>query len=372
VNPTSWPYPFNSETLRKYEPHHDHELEWVEDRSKRYLLAKGGEGGGKTVAGIVRVLDRLKAGCHGIMVSPDFEHFKKSLWPEFRRWCPWEFVTSKQRYRKRLDWEPGRPFQLVFTTGGVIYCGGIKENDVMSWEGPNVNFAHFDEPRRHNTPAALKVLDGRVRIPMGGYKPQIWLTTTPRKHWLYNYFGPWDNIGTDPLQSFKDDTHVITLLTSDNEINLEPGFVAKRRQSLTEAEARVLLDAEWEDIESTDSFLPSITLWDLCLDKSIRINKHSPMVVAIDAPEGSNLYGHASSFGMVGCTRHSGSGDVISIPFVRKWDVPKNDVVPTEISPGLAFAPSTKSFIVTIPRDFSRPARPALITKRIFWFSFRI
>ncbi|GAF96141.1 unnamed protein product, partial [marine sediment metagenome] len=219
------------------------------------------------------------------------------------------------------------PFQLVFTTGAVVYCGGMKENEVMSWEGPNVNWAHFDEPRRHKTAAALKVLDGRVRIPMGGYMPQLWLTTTPRKHWLFEFFGPWEGGDPDPRAAFKADSLVVTLLTLDNEENLEPGFVAKRRQSLTEAEARVLLEAEWEDIEDTQHFLPSMTLWDLCQAEIPALTKNEPMVVALDAPEGTNESGQASSFGMVGVTRDPRNHDSVAVRFVGEWKAPQGGIL---------------------------------------------
>jgi hypothetical protein len=318
---------YNRKTQRHYYPHHLPEWQFIIDQVHRYLLAKGGEGGGKSVAGIIRDLERIKSGAHGILVSPDFEHFKKSLWPEFRRWCPWNRVVEKQRYRQYFDWEPGRPFQLAFDTGALVYCGGIKETDVMSWEGPNVNWAHFDEPRRHKTAAALKVIDGRVRIPMGGFMPQIWLTTTPRKHWLYQYYGPWEGEGADPYADFKADAFIVTLLTIDNEENLEPGFVQKRRQSLTEAEARVLLEAEWEDIEDTEHFLPSMSLWDLCQEPLPPLTKQEPMVIALDAPEGTNESGSASSFGMVGVTRHPQRHNDVAVRFVQKWDVPPRGIL---------------------------------------------
>ena len=266
ARPRPWPkFYINSETKREYKPHHQEEADWITDVDHRYLLAKGGEGGGKSVAGIIRDLNRIKHGAHGIMVSPDFEHFKKSLWPEFRRWCPWDLVVPQQRYRSSFDWEPSKPFQLAFTTKSIVYCGGMKETEVMGWEGPNVNWAHFDEPRRHKTPAALKVLDGRVRIVVNDLPPQIWYTTTPRKHWLFEYFGPLimeDDKENDPRADFKNDALIMTLLTADNEMNLSPGFVQQRRQTLTEAEARVLLEAEWEDIEDSDRFLPSMVWWD--------------------------------------------------------------------------------------------------------------
>jgi len=323
-----WPLDYlhyqNRETKKFYKPHHDPELEFITDKEHRYLLAKGGEGGGKSVAGIIRDLERIKAGASGIMGSPDFEHFKKSLWPEFRRWCPWEYVVPAQQYRQHFSWEPGRPFQLAFITGAVVYCGGMKESDIMAWEGPNVNWAHFDEGRRHKTPAAIKVLDGRVRIPVdhpehGHYPPQLWLTTTPRKHWLYEFFGPWEGEGIDPKAEFKAHALVVTLLTRDNEDNLEPGFVDKRRLSLTEAEARVLLEAEWEDIEDTQRFLPSMTLWDLCEEMLAPLGIKDPMVVAMDAAIGG--VGLTSSFGMLGVTRHPKNHDDVAVRYVRKWSV---------------------------------------------------
>lgn len=325
---SNWPQEYtNSETGKTYKPHHDAENAWVTDTSKRYLLAKGGEGGGKSVAGIIRDLERIKAGCHGIMVSPDFEHFKRSLWPEFRRWCPWEFVVEKQQYRQSPDWEPGRPFQLAFITGAIVYCGGMKESDIEAWEGPNVNWAHFDEPRRHKTARALKVLDGRVRIPMGGYMPQMWLTSTPRMNWLFKFFGPWRGKGVDPRAAFKEDSHVVTLLTKDNEENLEPGFTQKRAQTLTAAEVRVYLEAEWEDVDETQQFLPSMTLWDLCDTGLPPLTANEPMILALDAPEGTNESGNASSFGMVGVTRHPDNHQDVAVRFVREWKAPQGGIL---------------------------------------------
>ena len=252
-------------------------------------------------------------------MSPDFEHFKKSLWPEFRRWCPWERVVPQQRYRSSFDWEPGKPFQLAFDSGAIVYCGGMKETEVMSWEGPNVNWAHFDEPRRHKTPAALKVLDGRVRIPVKDFPPQIWYTTTPRKHWLFEFFGPL--VENDPRADFKNDALVMTLLTIDNEMNLSPDFVRQRRQTLTEAEARVLLEAEWEDIEDSDRFLPSMVWWDNLKAAFPALTKREPMVVAVDAAVG-RITGYSDCFGIVGVTRHTDPEyrkNQVFVRYVRKW-----------------------------------------------------
>lgn len=322
----------NKERNRKYEAHHKQEWEWVNDREKRYLAALGGEGGGKTVAGIVRDLEKIGKGCSGIMVSPDMPHFKRSLWPEFRRWCPWEGVVDSQRHRESVEWEPTGPFSLVFKTGAVVLCGGIE--NPFSWEGPNMNWAHLDEPRKIPDAQALKVLDGRIRM-LGphGEIPQLWLTTTPRMNWLYQYFGPIKP--NDPFLAFKRDSRTIVLLTIDNEKagNLQPGYTSKRAQSLTGKEARVLLEAAWEDLDEEDRFLPSMALWDACFDPDLPpLTKNEPIILALDA--GVTM----SNWGILGVTRHPKIHDDPAIRLVAKWVQPsdgsKIDFVGTPDFPG--------------------------------------
>lgn len=281
----------NRETGRPYTPHHEDERRFVYSDTPRRALAKGGEGGGKSVAGVIKTLERLRRGMHGMMGSPDFEHFKKSLWPEFRRWCPWQHVTMRHQYKAAADWEPSKPFTLAFENGATLLCGGFDEPG--SWEGPNVHFGHFDEARRHKTPAMLKVLDGRCRLTgPHGEPPQNFYTTTPRKHWLYEYFGPWeDDEAVDPLADFKRQILVIDLLTSDNAENLAAGYVEDRRESLSESEARVLLEAAWEDVDDVDRFLASMELWDACRDLSLPpLGPHEPCILAMDAGEKSDAF----------------------------------------------------------------------------------
>lgn len=304
----------NRETSRPYTPHHAAERQFVHSDTPRRALAKGGEGGGKSVAGVIKDLERLRRGMHGIMGSPDFEHFKRSLWPEFRRWCPWQYVTARHQYKAAVDWEPSKPFALTFENGATLYCGGF--DDPSSWEGPNVHFAHFDEARRHKTSAMLKVLDGRVRLPgPHGEPPQLFLTTTPRKHWLYEYFGPLEE--DDPFADFKRAILVIDLLTADNAANLADGYVAERRQSLTEAEARVLLEAAWEDADDVDRFLASIALWDACRDEGLPpLDRHTPCVLAMDAGESSDTF----ATGLI--ARHPAAPELLAIHQPRAY-VPK-------------------------------------------------
>lgn len=314
---SGWPETYvNSETGKQYEPHHEDECGFVESDSPRYCLAKGGEGGGKSVAGIVKNLERLRRGMSGIMGSSDLQHFKKSLWPEFRRWCPPQAVIESQRYRLRSSWEPSQMFTLTTISGAQLICGGF--DDPSGWEGPNVSFAHWDEARRHKTAAMLKVLDGRVRIPgPNGEPPQLYLTTTPRKHWLFDYFGP--ETEDDPFSSFKSNALVITLLTVDNEPNLSPGFAEQRAQTLTEAEKRVLLLAQWEDIDDVERFLPSITLWDACQVVLPALDRRTPLILAADAAVSGD------TFGLIGISRHPSIQGAVAVREVRAWEPKKGE-----------------------------------------------
>jgi hypothetical protein len=280
-------------------------------------LIKGGEGSGKSAAGVVKALERLRRGMNGIMVSPDLPHFKRSLWPEFKRWCPWQHVIPEQQYRGKASWEPSEPFTLTFKNGAQVICGGIEAPD--SWEGPNVSWAHFDEARRHKTPAALKVLSGRVRIQGSeGEQPQLWLTTTPKKHWLFDYFGPVKSPDEAPdgdaLADFKQSSLCITLSTQDNEVNTFAGFADQRGFGLTPAEKRVLLDAEWEDIAETDRFLASMTWWDGCVDKELPpFDPRRGMVLGVDGAK------HKDCFAVVGAQRHPTRRDDVVIRYSRVW-----------------------------------------------------
>jgi hypothetical protein len=302
----------NASTRKAYKPHHEDERRFVYSDTPRHMLAKGGEGAGKSVAGVIKTLERLRRGMSGIMVSPDFEHFKKSLWKEFRRWCPWEQVIPEQQYRARVGWEPSKPFTLTFANGAELLCGGIEEPG--AWEGPNVHFAYFDEARRHKSADALKVLAGRIRLTgPEGEPPQLYLTTTPRKHWLFEYFGPLTE--GDSLELFKRDSLTVTLRLSDNAENLSQDYEAQRRTVLTEAEARVLVDAEWEDIDEVDRFLPFMVLWDALEDKSLpHFDARTPTILACDGAVSGD------TFGLIGISRHSSKPDVLVPRIIRAWN----------------------------------------------------
>lgn len=257
--------------------------------------------------------------------SPDLEHFKKSLWPEFRNWCPWHLVVPKQQYRKDPAWEPSQSFTLVFrnemgSTSRLI-CGGFKESEIISWEGPNVSFVHFDEARRHRQPGAIKVFDGRCRIEgPKGEQPQVYFTTTPRKHWLFDYFGPVKD--NDPLEDFKKRAFVATVSVYLNRENLSAGYIEDRALSLTEQEKRILMEAEWEDESDVEKFI-KIIWWDNCKEELPPLTKHEPLVIALDAAEGTET-GISDFFALSACSRHPADKDNVAVRYTQTWQAPKN------------------------------------------------
>lgn len=312
---------FNRKEENYYEPHHDEERLVVYADTPRYVLIKGGEGSGKSVAGIIKVLNRLRRGCDGIMVSPDLPHFRKSIWTEFQCWCPDNVVYKEEQYKLSPTWKPSQGFELHFHnevgTISTLYCGGI--DDPTGWHGPNVNFAELDEAHRHPDAEALKTIDGRLRIMgPGNIPPQVWITSTPKKNWLYDYFGDVDTRKysfNDPLKKFKDKAALITLKTKDNEKYTSAGYAEDRRLTLSEREARVLLDAEWEDMQDSKPFLPNMFIWDKCNDQDAPDPSiHNPLLVALDAGVKHD------SFGLIAVSAHPLKPGSLLIQAAHAWN----------------------------------------------------
>jgi len=313
---TVWPNEYrNSETGKVYQPHKDEEAFFVFNDSPKWALLKGGEGAGKSVAGICKTLGRLRRGMSGIMASPNLPHFKKSLWREFRLWCPRDALIPSHRHRLSKDWQPHEAFELVFTNGATLLCGGM--DNPASWEGPNVHFGHLDEGR-HATAEALKVLDGRIRLAgPNGALAQGWITTTPKKNYLFEYFGPIQD--NDKFADFKNNILVVTLPVELNRANLSDGYIETRRHSLTESEARVRMDAEWEDETDTEKFV-NIFWWDACYEPLPPLTRNEPGIIALDASKGSeNPSMLADTFAVILVTRHPSRRDDVAVRYCGIW-----------------------------------------------------
>jgi hypothetical protein len=352
-----WPKAFvNRDTNRVYTPHSTEEHNFVYNDYPRRGLLRGGEGSGKSTAGIIKALNRTRRSMVGLMCSPNLPHFQRSLWKEFQRWCPWDCVIPAHRRMGDLSWSPVRPFDIVFDNNSYIHMVGVK--NAGSLEGPNLNWVHFDEARHYPDKSAITVLEGRIRIPgPNSEPPQMWYTTTPRMNWLFDYFGPVQcrcktcsmefkgedgieiqageplkctNCGSldidiqDDNYSFKLDSTVVRLSTKMNEPNLMKDFARVRGDPLTDSEKDVLLEGLWGQIEEGQPFLPSILWWDRCKEDLPPLDlRRDQIVIALDAATGGD-YSTSDCFAIVGVSRHPDplrADDSVAVRFLHTWQV---------------------------------------------------
>jgi len=198
----------------------------------RFSLFVGGRGSGKSAAGAQKALHKIMEGQSGAIYNPDFENFKVSTWPEFKDWIPWQHIVPAHQYRAKEEYDPSRPFSLVFNNGARVYCKGLK--DPGSARGPNINWLWYDEAGRDHDGMSWKVAIASVRI---GTNPQAWCTATGRgkSHWMYEFFVeqnfPPDIQGVidDLLKDYPDDINLIDWFKGsieDNKDNLDPFFYA--------------------------------------------------------------------------------------------------------------------------------------------------
>lgn len=195
----------------------------------RFSALWGPRGCGKSGGGAQKVLKKLSEGESGAAMNPDMENFKISTWPELKEWIPWDMVVPSQKHRRRPEWEPTKPFTMVFTNGARLYCKGLKNAD--SARGPNINFLWYDEAGRDPTGDGWKIAVSSVRV---GNNPQAFATFTPKnsEHWTTKFFVKRQipdevkemfaiAIGDDKI--LVEDFHATR---ADNKENLDPGFYA--------------------------------------------------------------------------------------------------------------------------------------------------
>lgn len=222
-----WPIDKNGYFMKDggkfYNPNETH-LQFLKSNA-RFVAIISGRGGGKTTVGAQKALQKIKEGKNGTVISPNFQHFLTSTWPELREWIPWEMVVLPQRHRKNLDWEPQKPFTMVFDNGASMVCKGLMNPD--SARGPNINWLWYDEAGRDETGLAWKIAIAGVRV---GEDPQAWITTTPRgkEHWIYKFFVK-QEIPEEVIQQFAETSNRPLIewfhcSIEDNKENLDPGF----------------------------------------------------------------------------------------------------------------------------------------------------
>jgi predicted phage terminase large subunit-like protein len=197
--------------------------------NSRFAMMYSGRGGGKSASGSQKAMKKIMLGLDGAIMNPDFENFKFSTWPEFKKWIPWGMVIPSQRGRKSDAWQPTQPFVMVFLNGARVYCKGLKDAD--SARGPNINWLWYDEAGRDMNGSAWQIATASIRV---GKNPQAWCTNTakPTFHWTYKFFIKKD-ISAESIREFgllgksmDDIVQAFHTTTNENKDNLDPGFYA--------------------------------------------------------------------------------------------------------------------------------------------------
>ena len=328
-----WPERYESRYRpgRYYEPHNDDERWFLESDEPRCSLLSGGWGSGKSCAGSIKLLERLRRGMSCIAVSPDLQHFKKSFWPIFREWCPWDQVVPKHQRFASKEWEPSSAFQIVFHNRASVYMGGIR--DATSWFGGNVSFVLFDEASRYPDDSAFTSLLGRCRIPgPNGEPPQLAITTTPEMNWLHERFGGVvgrdlvDVEEDDPFLDFKrEDAMVVRLRTEENLPNLDPDFIETQRRALGPLEFQLFMEAQWVRVDSAEKFV-SLTWWDACREQLPPLTRSETLVLAMDASKGGAT-SLPDTFAVVGVTQHPHRPGDFAVRYCGIWEPQPGELV---------------------------------------------
>ena len=115
--------------------------------------------------------------------------------------------------------------KITFINGSTLWMGSL--DDPERAEGPNIDFIHVDEARLiKKFETAWRVIQRRLRGSGGGHPVGAWVTTTP------------DNPGS-PLFNFfehpekRDIEARIYRMTLDDNIHLEPGYIAAVKRAHT-------------------------------------------------------------------------------------------------------------------------------------------
>jgi phage terminase large subunit-like protein len=218
---------FLSRDGKRYNPN-DEQAKFTACKA-RFSIFFGGRGSGKSCSGSQKAMKKIMQGQSGAVLNADFENFKYSTWPEFKKWIPWEMVVPSQRGRESDAWQPTQPFVMSFLNGVRVYCKGLKDPD--SARGPNINWLWYDESGRDETGMAWKLAIASVRV---GDNPQAWCTQTAKtpSHWSYKLFVE-KQIPEDALVAFgvmgknvDDFIQWFHSSTDENKDNLDPGFYA--------------------------------------------------------------------------------------------------------------------------------------------------
>jgi phage terminase large subunit-like protein len=149
----------------------------------------GGVGAGKSAIGALTALMMATAvapGLTGMVVCPTFRSFAQTSLIEIRKWWPGE---GRLWRLGRLDNYPAISIKTPRGNSTVLIRSAQDNNSVDEIRGPSLAWAWGDEVAVWGAGAyAYDVLIGRLRAPIEGSFPRIFLTSSPRWGWITKAF----------------------------------------------------------------------------------------------------------------------------------------------------------------------------------------
>lgn len=150
------------------------QYEFVSDTA-RFSAYIGGIGSGKTYAGAVKVLQRLRQPGYGLIAAPTY--------PMLRDSTQRTLLDLMETTPLKFDWHKSDNTITIPASGHTILCRSLDNPETM--RGPNLDYAWIDEAAMVSD-MAWRIVKGRVRA---GTNPQAWITTTPKgRNWIYQEF----------------------------------------------------------------------------------------------------------------------------------------------------------------------------------------
>lgn len=259
---------------------------WTSDKQFRAFV--GGVGSGKTHAGVMEIL-RQPAGSIGMVCAPTFTMLKDATMRTFNEIC--------EKTNALKDYRAGEMIATLINGTTVAFRSA---DDPDRLRGPNLGWFYLDEAAMM-TPDVWRIMIGRLRR----MPSRAWVTSTPRgKNWLYEAF----------LENGDENFHVIYSSSKQNKF-LPEHFVKTLEKQYNDAFAAQEIEGKFVDLESDESFLPSMHLWDNLTEDLPPLDRRTPICLALDAGVSND------NFALVGVSRHPDRdrhGDV-AVRIINTW-----------------------------------------------------
>jgi hypothetical protein len=202
------------------------------------------------------------------------------------------------------DWKAGDMTATLVNDTQVVFRSA---DDPDRLRGPNLGWFYLDEAAMM-VPKVWAIMIGRLRREPS----RAWVSSTPRgKNWLYNAF----------VENGDENFHVVYSSSRQNKF-LPTTFVDTLTKQYDGGFASQEIEGKFVDLESDESFIPSMMLWDVLQEDLPLLDNRTPICIALDAGVSND------TFALIGVSRHPSKDrkDDVAIRIVNVW-VPNGRVL---------------------------------------------